>query len=883
MTETLNQEQEQRNEAKKKLRNFLEQDPQRLEDFDKAMSRLSIEEGKIKVSGTVQEGRESGLAVNEIVEKSEIDEYLPNGKLERAIEVVNYYNEVRDLMQAEVTPDAGFLDVLDEGEQTAPAEQVEPEELESQSEGVWYEGLEKDLVRAIRPVHRFEDREKTKKRSQENIDADYREKEAAQQRLGKVWETVAADVVGMSREDRVAYYRKIEDAARLVFENKTVRSGMTKEEAQKLLYEIWVDAPAGEENNTRVIQPGEKRAEVEKTNEPEVTTAAEQIESPTSLSSLDRDIQTILGEIPLKFQISELKELLRRYKDLDQKKLIYQKIDEIEASRGTEGGGNEFGGSGVFNKLEIKENDSENIAWIRKYLVDAVLENPNTSAPELLKKAEATMRDTRGLYQIVIGENLRERLIDEIYARSDLARLVRWWDELKGNMQSGTEPYDLVKNRMERAPIISDLTKKWLGEQTNYATLNENNEPITINLRDQIQDAAKNIYALMAYDTNSEARNLVGPGNKKLNLWGFSDNPNRKEEISRRNISGNIDAGLLAWQLAEAGCWQAEFDSLHPMRRLVRFSDFRLERMYKISAAAVPGGVRLIVEKGLSGLVPKIQNYRSEAEYKAALSRFVETNSNVFKEEGVQFARTELDYSDGRFRSALLRGRYLQEWSGELSNDASRLANLNKTMLTNFQSASVVVDTLATIGGRSKPGDIGAGVLGKLKGSLFVNGVNMGYSGLELGRHVSSTMEEWTKSMLFGNSAANPYVLEENTWPMDQLFRAYLDSVRWDNSSDSGLYVGTGLPKRESIDHNEEFVGWFNNLWKDCMYRIGVDTSVNLERFITRVIGKQLDQRSTPYALSQKYKSANRKWRSLFDVAEWRSGKTRRVKYEVAW
>ena len=102
MTETLNQEQEQRNEAKKKLRNFLEQDPQRLEDFDKAMARLSIEEGKIKVSGTVQEGRESGLAVNEIVEKSEIDEYLPNGKLERAIEVVNYYNEVRDLMQAEV-------------------------------------------------------------------------------------------------------------------------------------------------------------------------------------------------------------------------------------------------------------------------------------------------------------------------------------------------------------------------------------------------------------------------------------------------------------------------------------------------------------------------------------------------------------------------------------------------------------------------------------------------------------------------------------------------------------------------------------------------------------------------------------------------------------
>ena len=89
MTETLNQEQEQRNEAKKKLRNFLEQDPQRLEDFDKAMSRLSIEEGKIKVSGTVQEGRESGLAVNEIVEKSEI---VTNGQsLRDCYDVGRYY------------------------------------------------------------------------------------------------------------------------------------------------------------------------------------------------------------------------------------------------------------------------------------------------------------------------------------------------------------------------------------------------------------------------------------------------------------------------------------------------------------------------------------------------------------------------------------------------------------------------------------------------------------------------------------------------------------------------------------------------------------------------------------------------------------------------
>ena len=120
--------------------------------------------------------------------------------------------------------------------------------IENEKKGIWYEGIEKDLVRAVRPVHKFKDKEQTKKRPEEDVQADYREVDGARQRLGEVYRNIRKSAYDQIDEERLKKTReirfKVEDACKLIFDNwKNVRSGMKKEDAVSLLTGLGIALP----------------------------------------------------------------------------------------------------------------------------------------------------------------------------------------------------------------------------------------------------------------------------------------------------------------------------------------------------------------------------------------------------------------------------------------------------------------------------------------------------------------------------------------------------------------------------------------------------------------------------------------------------------------
>lgn len=154
--------------------------------------------------------------------------------------------------------------------------QPEKNEVLSKEEKKWYDGLDIDLIRAVRPVHDYTDRFKTTKRPIEEINKERAEVDRARQNLGEIYRNIGRLLHGKASEEIKKTRIRIEDACFVIFRNKS-NSRITSEEALELLENIGVAVPEKYKN------AGGKTKEAVNTppaeNVPKITEPAQNLEN----------------------------------------------------------------------------------------------------------------------------------------------------------------------------------------------------------------------------------------------------------------------------------------------------------------------------------------------------------------------------------------------------------------------------------------------------------------------------------------------------------------------------------------------------------------------------------------------------------------------------
>ena len=453
----------------------------------------------------------------------------------------------------------------------------------------------------------------------------------------------------------------------------------------------------------------------------------------------------------------------------------------------------------VVSEIEVSDDD---LGKFRKRLIERIglVESINVDKEALWGAMQTDFARMKGQYSVKLPEAIEQKLRVEFLARMELNAVGLYWAAVKAARSPDDSAYDTMEKSMSGCPTLSVETYSWLVGQRKYMTMENGKGVEEINLTRQIDRAMGEIYRRMLTDKPAE-----GVPDERLDMWLASeDEKNRVVEEVARRTGVNKGAVSLGWSLIEAECWAADVKKTHPAFRICSFSSWRIQR-YK-SNLPVQGGIRLVQEW-------RDDNPRAGQN---------DVPDSIFEIEGKTWARTGLRIWPGAEQAAG-EGKYLEKLAGYMQTKAERLSP-QLLVMEDLGLGAGVFDTLNEMVGKTTTRDLSPGLLGKLRGKLYLDLMNvLGDGGKSadpnkvVGPVVGKLLNEWARSYLWGASWANTDISDtagmSYVLPTADLFAHFRDLVTaYDSDAGEGVNIGHKQGRYQSRKDAIEFVKWFYKL-----------------------------------------------------------------------
>lgn len=508
---------------------------------------------------------------------------------------------------------------------------------------------------------------------------------------------------------------------------------------------------------------------------------------------------------------------------------VAAKIAEIEGLMGSPSSGgiapiSQSPGGGVLNpglsrseagsgNREVVRIEGELAMKLRGHIIAAIIngnvdENALNSgvakfvADNVLKRADL----------IVINENDRKLIEEEIKARVELQKSSNYWIGLKGE----PVPLKKMKETVTQAVALSPESERWLERPNHNCSYIDEVTGERVEIRDLASDinlAARELLAKMG-------KPKADPGSVNLQTMFAS----RDYVAEAKKLTGKTNIGVIALQLAEAGIWAAEIEIpdegfRHPAADIVKYARTRF----------------LAASKGK----PALNGHRLIQEYQEKNRGGMPADESVFVPEGESLGRTELGLFGGA-RAAIEAGQYLTKKKEKRRNDGF---SYSEEVRDDLVAACQFLTSLNDLTGAESAMDPTS-----LVGKFFVIKINLGkvatrflptiYSGgvdtNEASRKTwaSGVMTETVKTGIWANSLLNKWN-SKSVLNMPELYEVGRLTISSQTDSGEPLYVGSLLPVEEAKRVNIEFVNWFGKLWDKYEPIITNKEGNSLSRMVT--------------------------------------------------
>ena len=200
----------------------------------------------------------------------------------------------------------------------------------------------------------------------------------------------------------------------------------------------------------------------------------------------------------------------------------------------------------------------------------------------------------------------------------------------------------------------------------------------------------------------------------------------------------------------------------------------------------------------------------------------IDETDSIFEIEGKTWARTGLRIWPGAEQAAG-EGKYLEKLAGYMQTKAERLSP-QLLVMEDLGLGAGVFDTLNEMVGKTTTRDLSPGLLGKLRGKLYLDLMNvLGDGGKSadpnkvVGPVVGKLLNEWARSYLWGASWVNADISDtagmSYVLPTADLFAHFRDLVTaYDSDAGEGVNIGHKQGRYQSRKDAIEFVKWFYKL-----------------------------------------------------------------------
>jgi len=838
------QEQKIRQEAERKLRDLL-RDPKTREDFDAAFSRIHVDEDRYSVTGSEEEQRASGGVASKVAWDSGLINILSSDTSKRIIGTVNFYNHVRQLIEAEENASRKL---------SATNEEEPVLEQQPQDEAVDLNEIANDISIVCHKKMKDESEESRKKRR------DARERLI---RNGVDLDSFLKEGLDLEEdEDRRAFGKRKAELREL---SEAIKKGKVTAEQRKTLSKIGLDPNSIEEEETvgkrgpgnteesspleeelqdyLNMPPGKDRDDFVRTL---LKKRGDQVGAELRRSALNSLTQSLsaedeLGKIEALTVDDNTKKRLfeswmRRYGSSAPKELV-ERVAAMGKAEGTRAA------EIVLSPLDMAEIRERIVLEVGKLSPEA---NPDAAFQSFLTNQIYRMGRFTGRFP----ESTEEELRSEFRARAELSMITRYWFDISSTLSPEVSAFkEITAAKIDRCPKISRGTYIWLATRGEMDYRNHDESGVVIEGIDhqteftkQLDVALKTVYDriqsgsnIWLISTKAALDDEVDKVMRAVNDGGTT------EELRRRGIrSVHEDTARMAVQLAVAECWGADRDFAwvnHPVFRLTHPAEYMA--FLAENGKNIPGGSRLWTEfrRKHEGNMPTGLNAVRVFDMQVDRLSTVGYDTWAPPKKGDGSVNTE-------GRDALAGHRYLQSMLPHLRGEAGMWEDYQlpqAELMTRISKGAVVWSAIEEIG-RADASKVTVDTLVVLRNAFencffryeVAHPDASNKSELRMRKakaHTGRLMTVWAENLIWQVSWANPENMasENKVVPVGSL-NSLIESIVGGYVKDGdptvenargefildrnrapgyGSLIGYGLPRNEANDEAIDFIRWY--------------------------------------------------------------------------
>lgn len=493
------------------------------------------------------------------------------------------------------------------------------------------------------------------------------------------------------------------------------------------------------------------------------------------------------------------------------------------------------------------------------------LDNESTAIEILLRRVGASL----GYNTAVLEGGQRAEVLAELSTRMRLRAVELFWGDVRAMKGTQDKVVERVTALMENFPMLTDANYLWLSEQRDFDR-RANGGKERVDLTRNINLALGEIYIRMSSEAKDPSVRQIPQGDSRgFSFWttvGLEKNDRIRQIVDsiRARYPGveiRDDEVQIAWNIAEAECWDAAFEPLHP---LFQVASFALARYHRLSIGAPPQGGDHLVYKlatdnyriwAIDDIQRNTELIKSGPAVPGAARRPTPAESlHIFDPEGVSFAITGFEMVR-RFRYAVKKtvgpdevkaltddvirdikqGRYLDVVRTGLGRKSDNVGgfpfgSVHQRVMISMAAGQKLIDKLSELGNKDKQDEL---VIADIDG-IYVGIMDalrqMELSESEYAEQLPALTNRWIQSLFYNSSWLNYRNASSSAWgrimPLPKVYNLFQKIVLTYNAAEmNGSYVGRRQTVRRDGTLREgevinamldvrEFADWF-----DIFYR----------------------------------------------------------------